>query len=102
MGFGWAKSLHPDDREAFLAERSKAMAERREFVREFRIVTPQGETRWVRVQTTPFLSQEGASNTRVGTVEDITERKMAEETLRESEERFRQRPRCLLRPASTS
>ena len=89
-GFGWVKSLHPDDREVFLAERSKAMAEGREFVREFRIVTPQGETRWARVQTTPFLSQEGASNTRVGTIEDISKRKMAEKTLRESEERFRQ------------
>ncbi len=89
LGFGWVKSVHPDDREAFLAERSKAMAERREFVREFRIVTPQEEIRWIRVQTTPFLSQEGESNTRVGTVEDITERKMAEQTLRQSERRFR-------------
>jgi len=89
MRFGWVKSLHPDDREAFLNERSKAMAERREFVREFRIVTPQGETRWARVQTTPFLSQEGASNTRVGTIEGISERKLAEETLRQSEEQLR-------------
>ena len=40
-GFGWVKSLHPDDRETFLAHRSKAMAEGREFIREFRTVTLQ-------------------------------------------------------------
>ena len=79
MGFGWVRSLHPDDREAFLDERSKAMAEGREFIREFRVVTPQGETRWLSVHTTPLLSQEGVSNTRVGTLADITERKQAEE-----------------------
>jgi PAS domain S-box-containing protein len=79
MGFGWVKYLHPDDREAFLAERSKAMAEGREFIREFRVATPQGETRWLSTHTTPLLSQEGASNTRVCTLADITERKQAEE-----------------------
>ncbi len=79
MGFGWVKSLHPDDREAFLAERSKAMAEGREFIREFRVVAPQGETRWLSVHTTPLLSQEGVSKSRVGTLADITERKQAEE-----------------------
>ena len=83
MGFGWVRSLHPDDREAFLDERSKAMAEGREFIREFRVVTPQGETRWLSVHTTPLLSQEGASNTRVGTLADITERKQAEESDRQ-------------------
>jgi PAS domain S-box-containing protein len=89
MGFGWVRSLHPDDREAFLDERSKAMAEGREFIREFRVVTPQGETRWLSVHTTPLLSQEGVSNTRVGTLADITERRQAEEALRKSEELFR-------------
>jgi PAS domain S-box-containing protein len=89
MGFGWVKSLHPAEREAFLDERSKAMAEGREFIREFRLVTPQGETRWLSVHTTPLLSQEGASNTRVGTIEDISERRRAEQALRESEERLR-------------
>ena len=88
-GFGWVKSLHPDDRETFLAHRSKAMAEGREFIREFRTVTLQGETRWLSVHTTPLLSQDGVSNTRVGTLEDITERRQAEQALRESEERFR-------------
>jgi PAS domain S-box-containing protein len=83
LGFGWVKYVHPDDREALLAERSEAMAEGREFVREFRIVTPQGVTGWVRAHTTTVSSQEGMSNTRVGTVEDITERRQAEEQARQ-------------------
>ena len=89
-GFGWVESLHPDDRRAFLAHRSRTMAEGQEFIREFRIVTPEGDTRWLTVHTTPVLSQDGASNTRVGTVQDVTERKRAMEALRESENRLRQ------------
>jgi PAS domain S-box-containing protein len=81
LGFGWAKSLHPDDREAFFDERSKAVAEGREFIQEFRTSTPQGETRWLSVHTTPLLSQGGVSNTRVGTLEDITEQRRAEEEM---------------------
>jgi PAS domain S-box-containing protein len=86
LGFGWVKSIHPDDREAFVAERSEAMAGGREFVREFRIVSPQGVTRWLRVHTTTISSQEGTSNTRVGTVEDITAPKQAGEEKRNAYE----------------
>ncbi len=73
------KSVHPDDNEALLVERTKAIAEGKEFIAEFRIVTPQGATRWLRARTIPLSPLEGQVSARVGTVEDITERREAED-----------------------
>ena len=80
-GFRWTSFIHPDDREEMLAARSKALAERREFDREFHVLTPQGETRWVRVHTRPLFAQGDRGAARVGVLEDITERKLAEEEM---------------------
>jgi len=88
-GSQWTRVIHPDDREALLQGQAKAVAEGGEFTYEFRIVTPQGETRWVHVHTAPTLSEESEQSGRVGTLEDITERKQAESALRESEEKYR-------------
>jgi PAS domain S-box-containing protein len=88
LGYGWSRTIHPDDREAVLEEASKKASEGREFSREFRILTPQGELRWVHGRATVVFSEEGEQIGRVGTIEDITERKQAEEALRESEEKY--------------
>jgi PAS domain S-box-containing protein len=85
----WIRLIHPDDREAVLAAAARAPAEQRDFSREFRILTKAGEERWVHTTATAILSPEGVITGLVGTVEDITERKAAEEALRESEEKYR-------------
>ena len=50
--------------------------------------TKTGETRWVRVTSSPHLLLDG-SILWTGVILDITERKRAEEELKESEEKFR-------------
>jgi diguanylate cyclase (GGDEF)-like protein/PAS domain S-box-containing protein/putative nucleotidyltransferase with HDIG domain len=70
-------------------EMSKASCQGHDFSREFRILTPEGELRWIYVHTNPLSFPHGKQTGSVGTVEDITERKKAEEALRESEERYR-------------
>jgi PAS domain S-box-containing protein len=89
LGYGWSQVIHPDDREAVLEEAAKAASQGREFSREFRLLTPQEEVRWVHVRTALMLLPEGEQVGRVGTVEDITERRQVEEALRESGARFR-------------
>ena len=85
LGLGWLKAIHPEDRDEVFAGNEKANAENREFVKDFRMVTPKGDVRWVSVRSKPT----GNLGERVGTLEDITERKQAEDALRQGEERFR-------------
>ena len=85
LGRGWTRVVHDDDREGVILEKDRANRDNDEFALDFRIMTPQGNVRWVSVHSTPI----GTNGARVGTLEDITERKQAEDELRQSEERFR-------------
>src|SRR5262245_26843759 len=83
----WLEAVHPDDIERVLdALRS---AGRAQFDEEFRITRPDGEIRWVHDRVFPIRDEDGEIYRLAGIVEDITGRKMIEEALRESEERYR-------------
>jgi PAS domain S-box-containing protein len=88
LGHGWYRAIHPDDLGAVLAALSAQAEEGRQFSREFRLLTPQGEVRWVHVRAAPMVS-EGNLLGRVGTVEDITERKRAMQALARERKAFR-------------
>ncbi|GAG38040.1 unnamed protein product, partial [marine sediment metagenome] len=88
LGRGWSKVIHPDDQAAVAEAASKAIRRAREFSLEFRILTPKGELRWAHVHTSPMFSAQGKQMGRVGTLEDITERKRAEEALRATQARL--------------
>jgi PAS domain S-box-containing protein len=80
-GHAWINFIHPDDREAVFAEAYRAAAEQCEFSQEFRLLTKAGEERWVHSTGAAILSPEGVVTGHVGTIEDITERKRAEEAM---------------------
>ena len=80
--------IHPDDRERM--EQIMSSAEGKEFDIEFRIYHADGSLRWIRDRGFPIRDQSGQVYRIAGVANDITERKLAEEALRESEERFRQ------------
>ena len=58
------------------------------FCEEYRIVRPDGSIKWVLARSF-FIGKDGQELRIAGIVEDITERKAAEQALRESEEKFR-------------
>lgn len=78
-GEGWAKALHPDDRERVLAEWYAAIAAGREFASEYRFQTPDGKVSWVIGSAAAVRDDAGEVVEYLGTVNDITERKLAEE-----------------------
>jgi sigma-B regulation protein RsbU (phosphoserine phosphatase) len=82
--------LHPDDFERMRLE-IQAYAEKdvEEYTQYYRCLTKDGEVRWVEDQTTVVRDAAGIKTHNQGILVDITERKLAEDKLRKSEEKFR-------------
>ncbi len=83
--------VHPDDRESTQLAVDKALDPTRDgnYVAEYRVISREnGKTRWVRAFGQAFFKDQRAVRL-IGTVEDITNRKFAEEMLRVSERKFR-------------
>ncbi|MFC1488735.1 PAS domain S-box protein [Thermodesulfobacteriota bacterium] len=85
----WAESIHPDDvnyaRESF----QKVLESGAGLVREYRIVQPDGSVRWISDNSFPIFDDDRQIVRITGIAEDITDRKMAEEALQFSLNRFR-------------
>ena len=85
----WAEAIHPDDREDVLAGYLDAIGSGRSWTAEYRMRTRSGRTIWVHDETVFLHDDEGRPSVIQGVLYDITERKLAEEALRESEKRER-------------
>ena len=82
-------AIHPDDR-ARVAEQSLARQARGEAADvEYRVVRPDASVRWVRDRSFPIKDPSGCVYRIVGIAEDVTDRRRAEDALRENEERLR-------------
>lgn len=85
----WTEALHPEDRDRILAQRADDRPQAKHEMT-YRIVRPDGSLRWIHQREFPVKDANGKAVRVAGIVEDITERKLAEEALRETETRFRQ------------
>jgi sigma-B regulation protein RsbU (phosphoserine phosphatase) len=82
--------VHPDDLERVRTEiKGHAEKDVEEYTQVYRILTRSGDIRWVEDQTSVERDAEGNKTYNQGILVDITERKLAEEKLRKSEEKFR-------------
>lgn len=75
----WLESVHPEDKERAISSWSTYIYQGRDYSEEFRFQTAHGIVRSVQVRSSPMLSSQGELLGYVGTLEDITERKQAEE-----------------------
>jgi len=81
--------LHPEDRDRVVQAHLAAEAEGRGVQLEFRVIRPNGEVHHLRDLNEPEPNPNGSPEVWFGTVQDISDLKMQEAALRESEERYR-------------
>ena len=81
--------IHPEDRENAGRLWQEALADQKEFHGEYRLLRTNGSIVWVIGKAVFEFNEEGRLSAVIGTLTDITKRKQAEETTRESEARFR-------------
>jgi PAS domain S-box-containing protein len=81
--------IHPEDR-PFIEERFEtARREKTDFEYDHRIVLPDGSIKYIHGVAHPVVNESGDLVEVIGTTLDVTERKRAEDELRESERRYR-------------
>ncbi|AFZ59082.1 PAS domain-containing protein [Anabaena cylindrica FACHB-243] len=84
----WSESIHPDDCDRILAA-CERLIQGEPLEAEYRIIRPQGEIRWIFARVFPIYSLSGTILRHAGIAADITERKLAEIAVQQSEERYR-------------
>jgi PAS domain S-box-containing protein len=95
--YGWQVNRNDDfwphvvaeDAASLRATIDQAIASGEPYDLDFRIVLGSGEVRWISSRATPIRDNQGRVLRMTGVSTDTTERKIAEEALRDSEERFR-------------
>lgn len=82
--------IHPDDLSGVQNAIGRALAdEGADYFVEHRIICPNGEVCWLEGRGKVYRNMAGKSIRMVGTVVDITDRKRADESLRQTEEKYR-------------
>jgi PAS domain S-box-containing protein len=83
------RRVHPGDRDWMYKETQEALRQKRDYKVDFRIVLPDGTVKYLEAIGHHLFSEHGELVQVVGTNVDVTERKCAEEALRESESKIR-------------
>jgi PAS domain S-box-containing protein len=84
----WVDHIHPDDRDLALATNARADEDRGDFAIEYRFRRKDGTHVWLHDEAT-FIDDGAGEGHWQGFMLDVTERKLAEEQVREAEEKFR-------------
>jgi len=82
LGLGWTARLHPEDLAPLLSGWTDATLAGREYEHDYRLVMPDGAIRWVHGRAAVLRDSARRPVGTVGTVEDFTDRKLAEQELR--------------------
>ncbi len=84
----WTKCVHPEDLPLAEAAVESAIAEKKEYRCEYRVVWPDGTIHWVVTRGEPVYNDFGECVRIMGVLVDVTERKFAEEEISRLKERL--------------
>ncbi len=84
----WYGGIHPDDRENVLELTNDALKNLKDFKTEFRVLRPDGEIRYVAAYGIVVRDENGRPLKTIGVNLDITDKKLIEQALVESESKF--------------
>jgi PAS domain S-box-containing protein len=90
LGWRWMEALHPDDREPTRQFWRESVAGRQPYNVEYRIRGSDGTYGWFKTRGTPIRDSDGRIVKWFGTCTDITDRKRAEQALKDQELELRQ------------
>jgi PAS domain S-box-containing protein len=82
--------IHPDDRDRVYEGGEEAVRRKRDYAVSYRIVLPDGAIKYIDASSRHLFSARGELVEVVGSHVDVTERRRAEQALRESEHKLRQ------------
>jgi signal transduction histidine kinase len=83
LGQSWMESIHPDDQQTTLQSFEKFIQGITPFHCEFRLIRSQSDICWVLGQGITLVQADGEIMGHIGTITDITDRKQAEENLKQ-------------------
>ncbi|THJ18952.1 MAG: PAS domain S-box protein [Nitrospira sp. CG24B] len=87
---GWTTLLHPEDRDAAIAYVRDYVSRREgDYRQEFQLKHKDGGYRWIEARASFVTEADGRRISLLGSHTDITDRRRMEESVRESEERYR-------------
>jgi PAS domain S-box-containing protein len=84
LGTNWAMALHPDDRDRVLQLWRQALEDHLPCHSEHRFIHADGSIRWVIASASAETDEENRVIGYIGTITDISDRKIAEEALRQA------------------
>ncbi len=96
LGDGWIRAVHPDDLDQLIAGWEKAVADKRSSYAEYRFLRKDGTVVWVIGNSVPQFNGDGEIVNYIGTITDITERKIAGEKIRTLSRVAEQNPSSIL------
>ncbi len=85
----WASLIHPDDYDYVIRDFWKYLKEKRSYDLEYRYRHTNGQYRWHSSKGIAIFDKEGNIQRIVGSTWDINDRKLAEEEIKNSEEKYR-------------
>ncbi len=83
----WLERVHPDDQTPIANQIQRCMRERTDYIAEFRVIWPDSTLHWMSARGRYFYDADGSCLRMLGAMADITSFKLAEQALREADQR---------------